>query len=55
MHNESFTLAVLPANAKMPTRVDRFPNDLRLAAAEAAAAGPVKVVARLSLMVNDCP
>jgi len=28
VHKESFTIAVLPATAKAPTRLDRLPNDL---------------------------
>src|SRR6266545_1759721 len=28
VHKESITIAVLPADAKTPTRVDRLPNDL---------------------------
>lgn len=27
VHKESITIAVLPADAKAPTRVDRLPND----------------------------
>jgi hypothetical protein len=28
VHKDSLTLAVLPADASAPTRVDRLPNDL---------------------------
>ena len=28
VHKESITIAVLPAGAKAPTRLDRLPNDL---------------------------
>jgi hypothetical protein len=28
VHKESITIAVLPAAAKTPTRLDRLPNDL---------------------------
>jgi hypothetical protein len=28
VHKESITLALLPPDAKTPTRVDRLPNDL---------------------------
>jgi len=28
VHKESITIAVLPADAKTPTRLDRLPNDL---------------------------
>lgn len=28
VHKESITIAVLPADAKVPTRLDRLPNDL---------------------------
>ena len=28
VHKESITIAILPADAKTPTRVDRLPNDL---------------------------
>ena len=28
VHKESITIALLPAEAKTPTRVDRLPNDL---------------------------
>jgi hypothetical protein len=28
VHKESITIAVLPAAAKIPTRLDRLPNDL---------------------------
>ena len=28
VHKDSITIAVLPASAKMPTRLDKLPNDL---------------------------
>lgn len=28
VHKDSITIAVLPAEAKMPTRLERLPNDL---------------------------
>ncbi len=28
VHKESITIAVLPADARIPTRMDRLPNDL---------------------------
>jgi hypothetical protein len=30
VHKDSLTIAVLPAGARTPTRVERLPNDLRL-------------------------